>query len=198
MTPSVGAHLMSSKPGGIAARAGRWSARHKKTAILGWLAFVIVALVAGNMAGTKEPSDADSYDGESRAAAKMVDDAGFSEAAGEMVLVQSKTAHGQGRRVPRRRQGRRARRRRRSGRDQRRIALRQGRHGLRGRPFRARPVRHQGRRREGRGQDRPRRWRRSTRSPAQHSDVSIGAVRRRQRQQGARRVARRPSRAARR
>jgi uncharacterized membrane protein YdfJ with MMPL/SSD domain len=82
---------MSKSPGGIAARAGRWSARHKKTAILGWLAFVIVALMAGNLAGTKEPSDADSYDGEARAAAKLVEDAGFSEAAGEMVLVQSKT-----------------------------------------------------------------------------------------------------------
>jgi uncharacterized membrane protein YdfJ with MMPL/SSD domain len=82
---------MTNKPGGIAARAGRWSARHKKTAILGWLAFVIVALVAGNMAGTKEPSDADSYDGESRAAAKLVEDAGFSEASGEMVLLQSKS-----------------------------------------------------------------------------------------------------------
>jgi uncharacterized membrane protein YdfJ with MMPL/SSD domain len=82
---------MSKTPGGIAARAGRWSARHKKTAIFGWLAFVIVALIAGNLAGTKEPSDADKFDGESRAAAKIVDDAGFSEAAGEMVLVQSKT-----------------------------------------------------------------------------------------------------------
>jgi uncharacterized membrane protein YdfJ with MMPL/SSD domain len=82
---------MSKSPGGIAARAGRWSARHKKTAIFGWLAFVIVALIAGIMAGTKEPTDADKYDGESRAAAKIVDDAGFSEAAGEMVLVQSKT-----------------------------------------------------------------------------------------------------------
>jgi uncharacterized membrane protein YdfJ with MMPL/SSD domain len=82
---------MSNTPGGIAARAGHWSARHKKTAILGWLAAMIIALVAGNMAGTKEPSDADRYDGESRAAAKLVEDAGFSEAAGEMVLVQSKT-----------------------------------------------------------------------------------------------------------
>jgi uncharacterized membrane protein YdfJ with MMPL/SSD domain len=82
---------MSIKPGGIAARAGHWSARHKKTAILGWLAAMIIALVAGNMAGTKEPTDADRYDGESRAAAKLVEDAGFSEAAGEMVLVQSRT-----------------------------------------------------------------------------------------------------------
>ncbi|HET8754702.1 MAG TPA: MMPL family transporter [Solirubrobacteraceae bacterium] len=82
---------MSNKPGGIAARAGHWSARHKKTAIVGWLAAMIIALVAGNMAGTKEPTDADRYDGESRAAAKLVEDAGFSEAAGEMVLVQSRT-----------------------------------------------------------------------------------------------------------
>src|SRR5215217_5081828 len=82
---------MSRSPRGIAARAGRWSARHKKTAIIGWLVFVIVVLMAGKMAGTTEPTDADSFDGESRAAAKIVDDAGFSDAAGEMVLLQSKT-----------------------------------------------------------------------------------------------------------
>ena len=59
---------MQKTPGGIAARAGRWSARHKKTAIIGWLVFVLVALMAGNMTGTKEPTSADQYDGESRAA----------------------------------------------------------------------------------------------------------------------------------
>jgi len=80
---------MQKTPGGIAARAGRWSARHKKTAIIGWLAFVLVALMAGNMTGTKEPTSADQYDGESRAAEKIIADAGFSDAAGEMVLVQS-------------------------------------------------------------------------------------------------------------
>ena len=31
----------------LAARAGRWSAQHRKQAILGWLAFVIIATVAG-------------------------------------------------------------------------------------------------------------------------------------------------------
>ena len=35
----------------IAARAGRWSAQHRKTAIFGWLAFVLIALVAGSAAG---------------------------------------------------------------------------------------------------------------------------------------------------
>ncbi len=82
---------MQKTPGGIAARAGRWSARHKKTAIAGWLVFVVVALMAGNLTGTKEPTDADRYDGESRAAQQIITDAGFSDAAGEMVLVQSST-----------------------------------------------------------------------------------------------------------
>ena len=45
---------MSQKPKGIAARAGRWSAQHRKTAIFGWLAFVIVAFVIGHGTGTKK------------------------------------------------------------------------------------------------------------------------------------------------
>jgi uncharacterized membrane protein YdfJ with MMPL/SSD domain len=43
---------MKSK-GNIAARAGRWSAQHRKTAIFGWLAFVIVAFGIGSAIGTK-------------------------------------------------------------------------------------------------------------------------------------------------
>src|ERR1700710_2684584 len=38
----------------IAARAARWSATHRKLAIFGWLAFVVVALFAGSAVGTKE------------------------------------------------------------------------------------------------------------------------------------------------
>ena len=37
----------------IAARAGRWSATHRKTAIWGWLAFVVVAFAIGGAVGTK-------------------------------------------------------------------------------------------------------------------------------------------------
>jgi uncharacterized membrane protein YdfJ with MMPL/SSD domain len=81
---------MQTKSGGIAARAGRWSARHKKTAIFGWLAFVAIALVLGQMAGTKAPTDAQQFDGESKRAETIVENAGFSKASGEMVLVQSK------------------------------------------------------------------------------------------------------------
>src|SRR4051812_46522394 len=45
---------MSTKPKGIAARAGRWSAQHRKIAIFGWLAFVIAAFLIGNNLGTKK------------------------------------------------------------------------------------------------------------------------------------------------
>ena len=36
----------------IAARAGRWSATHWKAATFGWLAFVVVAVIAGNAIGS--------------------------------------------------------------------------------------------------------------------------------------------------
>ena len=36
----------------LAARAGRWSARHWKTAVFGWLAFVLVAFYLGMVVGT--------------------------------------------------------------------------------------------------------------------------------------------------
>ena len=35
----------------LAARAGAWSARHRKTAIFGWLAFVAIAFVLATMVG---------------------------------------------------------------------------------------------------------------------------------------------------
>ena len=37
----------------LAARMGRWSAGHWKTATFGWLAFVLVAFAVGGMVGTK-------------------------------------------------------------------------------------------------------------------------------------------------
>ena len=43
----------------IAARAGAWSAKHRKIAILGWIAFVLVAAVGGGMVGTNTDRDGD-------------------------------------------------------------------------------------------------------------------------------------------
>src|SRR5215218_8448570 len=82
---------MTSKPRGIAARAGHWSARHRKTAIIGWLSVMILLAVFGGSLGQKTPTDAQKLDGESRQAASILEDAGFADKSGEMVLVQSKS-----------------------------------------------------------------------------------------------------------
>jgi uncharacterized membrane protein YdfJ with MMPL/SSD domain len=74
----------------IAARMGRWSASHWKTAVFGWLAFVIAAFYIGNVVGTKNIKDEDSGTGQSHRADQMLKD-GFpkSDALTEIVLVQS-------------------------------------------------------------------------------------------------------------
>ena len=76
----------------IAARMGRWSARHRKTAIFGWLAFVFVAFAIGTAVGTQKIDDADANVGEARKADHIIRDSGFAiDEQGEFVLVQSKT-----------------------------------------------------------------------------------------------------------
>jgi RND superfamily putative drug exporter len=75
----------------LAARAGRWSAQHRKKAIFGWLAFVLVALFIGmNGAPTETLVDQESGVGESGRADETVYDA-FPKKADEEVLVQSET-----------------------------------------------------------------------------------------------------------
>ena len=74
----------------IAARMGRWSASHWKTAVFGWLAFVVAALVIGNMVGTKQIDDADVNVGQSHKADQILDK-GFPQAdpQTEVVLIKS-------------------------------------------------------------------------------------------------------------
>jgi RND superfamily putative drug exporter len=67
---------------------GRWSAHHRKTAIFGWLAFVIVAFAIGNVAGQKSLDPATSGPGESGRVDKILE-AGFKQPASESVLIQS-------------------------------------------------------------------------------------------------------------
>jgi len=74
----------------IAARMGRWSASHKKTAIFGWLAFVAVAVVLGNQLGTKHIDQARNGAGESGRAQVILAD-NFKQPTHEDVFVQSKT-----------------------------------------------------------------------------------------------------------
>ncbi len=77
----------------IAARMGRWSASHWKTAVFGWLAFVIAAVAIGAVVGTKQIDQNNSNVGQAHRADQMLRDAGFqSDPQTEIVLVQS-TSH---------------------------------------------------------------------------------------------------------
>src|SRR5262245_54966501 len=78
-------------PMNIAARAGRWSAAHWKTATFGWLALVLVAVAVGNAFGTVKLANSEQSTGESARAQALLDRSGFHDHAGESVLVQSPT-----------------------------------------------------------------------------------------------------------
>jgi uncharacterized membrane protein YdfJ with MMPL/SSD domain len=78
----------------LAARAGRWSAAHWKTATFGWLAFVVAAVAFGSLAGTKQLTDAESSSGEAARAERILAAAGFDNSASEVVLVQAKSGDG--------------------------------------------------------------------------------------------------------
>jgi uncharacterized membrane protein YdfJ with MMPL/SSD domain len=74
----------------LAARMGRWSAAHWKTATFGWLAFVLVAFGLGGMVGTRN-IDSAGGPGESGRMNRILED-GFKQPASEHVLIQSRTA----------------------------------------------------------------------------------------------------------
>jgi uncharacterized membrane protein YdfJ with MMPL/SSD domain len=72
----------------IAARAAQWSARHRKIAIFGWLAFVALSVFVGGAVGQRELTDAEAVAGESgRAEAAL--DAGKLNPNEEVVLIHS-------------------------------------------------------------------------------------------------------------
>ena len=73
----------------LAARAGRWSAKHRRKAIFGWLAFVLVSVLLGGALGMKEIASEDLGDGESKRADQTLAD-GFPDRASEEVLIQGR------------------------------------------------------------------------------------------------------------
>ncbi|MFF8092750.1 MMPL family transporter [Streptomyces sp. NPDC016675] len=75
---------------GIAARAGGWSARHRWAAVGIWVLFVVLAMGLGSAAGRVDVKDSDQLSGETHTAARIIEDAGIEEPAGETVLVQAK------------------------------------------------------------------------------------------------------------
>ena len=84
--------MRKTRTNNIAARAGRWSAQHRKKAIVGWLVFVILAVFIGGSVGTKTLDDVDDNGiGESGRADKAVSQA-FPDEVSESVMVQNKKA----------------------------------------------------------------------------------------------------------
>ena len=75
----------------LASRMGRWSASHWKTAVFGWLAFVVLVTLAGAKIGTTTISTQDSNVGQAHRADNILKQSGFgrTDPQTEIVLVQS-------------------------------------------------------------------------------------------------------------
>jgi uncharacterized membrane protein YdfJ with MMPL/SSD domain len=75
----------------IAARMGHWSATHWKTAVFGWLAFVIAAAALGILVGQKTTSMQSTDVGQAKRADNILKQAGFpqSDPLTEIVVIQS-------------------------------------------------------------------------------------------------------------
>jgi copper chaperone CopZ len=74
----------------LAGRIGAWSATHRRAAILSWIAFVILAIAIGSMAGMRMLTPADEQAGESARAAHVIDGTPMGHMASESVLIQSR------------------------------------------------------------------------------------------------------------
>src|SRR5262245_39707632 len=96
---ATGAPAAPKRKRNLAASVGGWSARHWKTAVFGWLAFVVASVFVSVSVGTTFIDQNSVNVGEARKADRMIEDAGFYRNAqgeevedlGEMVLVQSTT-----------------------------------------------------------------------------------------------------------
>ncbi|HZS30024.1 MAG TPA: MMPL family transporter [Gaiellaceae bacterium] len=73
----------------LAARVGGWSARHRRKAVLGWLAFVIGAYAIGTALGQRQLTDVQMSNGDTRQALAIYERA-FPLHSGEQVLLQGK------------------------------------------------------------------------------------------------------------
>ena len=78
------------KPEGLAARAAHWSAEHRKLAIWGWIAFVVVAVMLGNAVTRNEIHGEDLFTGEAHDAEQALEDANL-RPNDEVVIIQSES-----------------------------------------------------------------------------------------------------------
>src|SRR5918911_566932 len=75
----------------VAERAGRWSAQHRRAAIVGWIGFVLVAFLLGGSLGQRYLRDEQMGNGDSQRALQAYAAADFPEFASEQVLVQGRS-----------------------------------------------------------------------------------------------------------
>ncbi len=80
------------EPRNLASRIGKWSAEHRRTAILGWVVFVVLAVVVGGKVGQNDLDESATGSGESKRGDLIVEAAGYPDEAKEQVLVQGKSA----------------------------------------------------------------------------------------------------------
>jgi uncharacterized membrane protein YdfJ with MMPL/SSD domain len=73
------------------ARAARWSAAHRRAVVLGWLAFVIFAVVFGGAAGMVTLTQTETENGQSRVADQTLARQFSRERAGEEILIENPT-----------------------------------------------------------------------------------------------------------
>ena len=92
----------------LAARAGRWSAQHRKTAILGWILFVVLATVLGGKVGQNNIDESAAGNGESKRGDMIVDGRGLPRAGRRAGARPGQGRVGRRSSGHRRRQGRRA------------------------------------------------------------------------------------------
>jgi len=79
------------RPDNLTARAARWSAAHRRGAVLGWFAFVLVAFAVGSAAGVVTMRDEEFGIGDSHDAEAVLATEFPTERAAEQVLIQSRS-----------------------------------------------------------------------------------------------------------
>jgi len=79
----------SRRPRNLAATLGGWSARHRLLAVLVWIALVAGSVVLGAVTTENRPTQAQQGTGESAQALQILQDAGITSPATELVLVRS-------------------------------------------------------------------------------------------------------------
>jgi RND superfamily putative drug exporter len=86
----VSDHRQAVATDNLTARAARWSATHRRTAVLGWFAFVLIAFAIGSAAGVVSLKDDELGIGDSHSAEQILAREFPTERAGERVLIQSR------------------------------------------------------------------------------------------------------------